>query len=215
MFKSSSKNKDIDFLSVYLASDKKSFAVGQYYKYIIPPVCLLLLFGGGFTFLKFQEIGIQKDLDSVKEEIASFDKNNADNKTDEKYALLQENQKQVSVLKENADKVNSYPQLSKEIVNTILKITNSLDLKTMNYNQQTGELNLVVETENVSQTNEFVRSLRDSGLFANVKYSGYTENKQSDTTTSIDPTTGQLQENTTTTKLAYTVNVACVLKEGS
>lgn len=215
MFKRNIKNKDIDFLSAYLASDKKTFMPKQYYKYIIPPICLVLIFGGGFAFLKIQENGTQEKVDAIKEEIAAFDKDKKDNHTDEKYKQLETNQKQLSALKDNAKKMNSYPQLSYEVVSTILKTVGTLELKTMNYNQENGELKLVVETKRVAQTNEFARALRNTELFEDLKYSGYFENKETNTITSIDPNTGQLQENTETTNLTYTLTVACILREGA
>lgn len=214
MLKNTQRNRDIDFLLAYKNSDKKPSKTRQYTKYIVPPVCLVLLFGGGFGFLKMQELTMKKNIGNIKEEIAAFDKNKEDNKTNEKYKTLQDNKSLLTSIQEEATKMNSYPQLSKQIVDTVLKITSTLDLKSMNYDQQSGELNLTVETKNVSQTNTFVASLRNSGLFADVKYSGYSENKQG-ATSDLDPVTGVVNENNATATTTYVVTVACVLKEGA
>lgn len=213
MLKNTQRNRDIDFLLAYKNSEKKPSKVQHHMKYIIPPVCVVLLFGGGFGFLKIQESNIKKEIKNIKEEISAFDKNKQDNKTDEKYKTLQDNKTLLASIQEEATKMNSYPQLSKQVVDVVLKITTTLDLKTMNYDQQSGELNLTVETKNVSQTNVFVAALKNAGVFADVKYSGYSENKQG-ATSSLDPVTGTVQENNTNATTTYVVTVICILKEG-
>lgn len=213
MLKNTVKNRDIDFLLAYRNSEKSPSKIHKYTKYIIPLICILLLFAGGFGLLKMQEFNIKKDIEKIKEDIRVFDKNKQQNKTEQKYQLLQENSSLLAAIQEEANKMNSYPQLSKEIISAVLEITSAFDLKTMNYNQKNGELNLIAETKNVSQTNIFVSALRNSGLFVDVKYSGYVENKQG-ITTNLDPLTGSLQTNSATATTTYVVTVACVLKEG-
>lgn len=214
MFSKHVKTKDIDFLQAYLNSTKSSAKWSGRYKYMILPLCMVLFFGGGFGYLKYQEYQLDKNINDVQKKIDKLkDEQVADN-SEAKYKTFQEIQELRSILKENKEKIDSYPELTKQVTDTLLTLTKSMEIKTLHFDQATGGLALTVKAKQVALTNTFIRNLRDTNLFENILYTGYQLNEETNTETEMSSLTGLLQQNETKDTY-YLIKVTCVLKEGA
>lgn len=214
MFNKHVKTKDIDFLQAYLATTKSSAKWQKHYKYMILPICMFLFFGCGFGYVKYQEYQLNKDIKEVEKKIDDLkDKQVVDN-SEAKYKTFKEVQQIVSTLKDNKEKIDSYPEISKQVMDTLLTLTKTMEIQTLYYDQTTGGLSLTVKAKQVALTNTFIRNLRETNLFENILYTGYQFNEETNTQTEISSITGLVQQNDTKDTY-YVIKVTCVLKEGA
>lgn len=232
------KEKDINLLDVY-AQKKEPSKYEGILKYAIPPMVIVLLFGSVFGYFKLKEIQYVDETKDIQAEIKRInDEQNADGKQ-EKYATLQSLKSMLQAMQSAYDNMNSYPEISKEIINGLFIAAGStVDIKSVNYTQESADIAISVDTNYLSQTDAIIRRLKETQLFSNVVYTGYTSSDLTEKTTTTSNTmdTSNLSEeelrlailqgllgNTTETQTeskvigkVYHINITCTLKrEGS
>ena len=115
--------------------------------------------------------------------------------------------------------LSKYPQIDKNILETIDKSCKNLTIDSISFNQGTGAISLTVTASKVNGCEETVRTLRESGTFKTVDYNGYTQDGGvSETTETVtDPTTGATttQTVTNTTPITYKSSITCTLEGGT
>ena len=203
--------KDIDFLSVYNAKktvnvDKKTII------YITLPVLLVLVFTMSTIFFVIKNDGLEKDNELLQEQILELTKANASNTNTDK-------QKEASELQDIQKTLAQYEQIDQATLQVVSKSCKNLTIDSTSFNQTTGELIFTVTASRVNGCEQTVRTLRESGQFASVDYSGYSqEGGVSETTETVtDPTTGETttQTVTNTTPITYKSTIKCVIGGGS
>lgn len=235
------KEKDINLLEV-CKKKKEPSKYEELIKYAIPPIAIILIFGSIFGYFKWQEHAINGKIDDVNAQIAQIEKEQNTDGKEQKLQELQELNTEYINVSNLYTMMNSYPQLNKEILNGIFNSAgNYLKIKGFNYTQESAVLTLSVETPYISQTDAIIRRLKETGLFEDVQYSGFTsedmvaevttpQNSQQsgdDVLTMTDKelreyiaklqngetTTNQTQNNTDTViGKAYQVTISCILK---
>lgn len=235
MWQKKLKEKDINLLDVYAKKSEPSKYEGVI-KYALPPIVLVVLFGSVFGYYKYQELRFESDLAAVKAEITRInEEQNADGKQ-EKYATLQTLKSTLQAMQAAYTNMNSYPQISKEIINGLFTAAGStVDIQSVNYTQESADIAISVDTDYLSQTDAIIRRLKDTQLFSDVTYTGYTSSDITEETASTNHTidTSGLSEeelrlailqgllgNTTQTQTEnkvigkkYHINITCTLKK--
>lgn len=168
------KEKDINLLEA-CKKKKEPSKYEEAMKYAIPPIVIVLLFGSIFGYFKWQQMQLQNETEEVNAQIAKIEKEqNADGK-EMKLQELQDLNTEYTNIQNLYAMMNSYPQLSKEVIDGIFRATGTyLDILSFNYTQESAVLSLSVRTPFISQTDAVIRRLKETGLFADVQYSGFT-----------------------------------------
>lgn len=194
MFQSKLKEKDINLLEVYTQKKKETSKNEMILKYAIPPIVIVLLFGSLTGYFRIRQHMTQNELDDVNQQIDKIIAEQDASGKDEKYALLQTLKQQLTNLNTIYTNMNSYPELSKEVLNGLFTATGtSVDLKSINFEQDSAIISLNVSTKYLSQTDQVIRRLKDTNFFSDVTYSGYSsseilsESATSGTTTNTTP----------------------------
>lgn len=210
--------KDIDFLSVYNAKktvnvDKKTIL------YITLPVLLVLVFTISTIFFVIKNDGLEKDNELLQEQILELTKANASNTNIDKQKEASELQAKLTNLQNIQKALAQYEQIDQATLQVVSKSCKNLTIDSTSFNQTTGELTFTVTASRVNGCEQTVRTLRESGQFASVDYSGYSqEGGVSETTETVtDPTTGETttQTVTNTTPITYKSTIKCVIGGGS
>lgn len=204
------KNKDIDFLQAYQKTESVSFKGFSHVKVAIIPLSLILLFGGSFGYLKYQEHTLRNKIDTVQAKIDALHVKQKEENSETKYKTLQEIQQEVTYLTEISKKRMSYPTLNKEMLNTIISLSSGMEINTLQFEETTGHLTMTIKAKSVSQTNEFIRKLRATNDYKDILYSGYQEREENTTTSIISGTTSS-QQQTQVAKTYYMLTVTCVI----
>lgn len=178
------KEKDINLLDVYAQKKEPSKYEGAI-KYAIPPIVIVILFGSVFGYFKVKEIQFNSDLEDVNAQIAKInEEQNADGKQ-EKYATLQNLKSDLKAIQSAYDNMNSYPEISKDVINGLFSAAgNTVNIKSVNYTQESADISISVDTDYLSQTDAIIRRLKETNLFSNVVYTGYTSSDKTEETTS-------------------------------
>lgn len=192
MFQGKIKDKDINLLEAYKQKREPS-KYEAVLKYSAPPIAIVLLFGSMFGFFKFREIMALREIDEINQQIAKIEaEQNADGQQ-EKYQELQLLNAEFQRLTMLYQNMNSYPELTQEIVNGIFQATGtSVEVRSISYVQESAILSLNLRTPYLSQTDAVIRRLKETGLFADVQYSGYTSSDI------VESSLSSAQPNTTT-----------------
>lgn len=174
MFQNKLKEKDINLLDVYAQKSEPSKYEGLL-KYALPPLIIAVLFGSVFGYFKVKAHFIGNDLAEINEEI---DKLIAEQEADgkqEKYALLQSLKQQLQVFQTAYQTMNSYPQISKTIINGIFTAASTtVNVESLSFTQDSSIIGLNVKTPYLSETDNIIRRLKQTNLFEDVVYTGYT-----------------------------------------
>lgn len=235
MFQNKLKEKDLNLLDVYAQKSEPSKYEGLL-KYALPPLIIVVLFGSVFGYFKVKAHFIGNDLAEINEEI---DKLIAEQEADgkqEKYALLQNLKQQLQVFQTAYQAMNSYPEISKNIINGIFTAASStVNIESLSFAQESAIISLNVKTPYLSETDNIIRRLKVTNLFEDVAYTGYTSEEVTEETqtnqNTVDTSTmtneektaailaGLLNNNTqsnTEKKVVgrnYVISISCTLKK--
>ena len=211
-------NKDIDFLSVY--KTKKTINTNPKTILLIAlPVLLVLIFATSTIYLTFSNRGLQKDVDKLQSQIdEALALTTANTNSDQQKELSKLNE-QLTNLQTITQILSKYPQIDKEMLDTIDKSCKNLTIDSISFNQESGVISLTVTASKVNGCEETVRTLREAGIFQNVDYSGYSQDGgvSESTETVTDPVTGAVttQTVTNTTPITYKSSITCTLEGGT
>ena len=211
-------NKDIDFLSVY-KTKKKINTNSKTLLLIALPVLLILIFATSTLYLTITNRNLQKDVDTLHTQIEEALAATASNTNSDQQKELSKLNEQLTNLQTITQTLSKYPQIDKNILETIDKSCKNLTIDSISFNQETGAISLTVTASKVNGCEETVRTLRESGTFKTVDYNGYTQDGGvSETTETVtDPTTGATttQAITNTTPITYKSSITCTLEGGT
>lgn len=238
MFQNKLKEKDINLLEVY-GEKTEPWKYEKVAKYAIPPLVIVLVFGGAFGYFKFQELAFNKQLDETNAQIDKIMTEQDAAGKQEKYDQLQLLTTELNQLTQLYNNMNSYPEISKQVINGLFTAAStSVDIRGIEYTQESGIISLSVRTNYLSQTDQVVRRLKETGLFEDVTYPGYTSGDIVEAETPAQQTTPQkdiatmtdeelrqyladlnsnTQQNTNDKQVSlgkyYDINITCVLKK--
>ncbi|MDR1088189.1 MAG: hypothetical protein LBL23_02805 [Coriobacteriales bacterium] len=229
------RQKEINFLTVLVGRRTRKKINAS--TLIMPCVLLLVVLVGvgAFTYLSMATAQIDAQSDTIREYLNSPD-------TTRQLAEAQSTDteaKSMAALAETTaapiDNLASYPDLTTAQYTQILEYAGAnIQLSTINYTRDTGSLTFSGTTEYVLSISTFIAQLRNSGLFSDVVYLGYsgsvpvasqlsTPTSRSDTSphpsSSASATTGEgstgnseAGRSVVETKPSYTFSVECSLK---
>ncbi|MEF9967174.1 MAG: hypothetical protein RR766_01585 [Longicatena sp.] len=222
------KNKDIDLLKVYSRKDEPSKST-LLAKMLMIPLLGFIVFGSLFGYFTYKNYKYQNDIKDMKTEVAKTQKKVETNPQLEEYKTLQEAQNNVKKYETLYGNIVSYPQISQGVFDNILLATNlKVSVTSLSYVRESQVITLQIEGPTASDTEMFVRRLKETSIFASVTYDGYSRVEKSNTEQSKEPVdktsqqalleallaksdTTKAQEKTTTTAV-YTASVLCTLK---
>lgn len=203
--------KDINLLDVY--KQKKEASVTPLAKLMLFPCIAILLLGSLFAFFTIKNNNIKKENDKMTAEIAKLQDENTNHPELEKYNALTDVNNQITSYQKFYDDLLSYPVLTQKTFDQIL-IAEGIDVNVVDfsYTREFQTISLQIQSSAADQTEMFVRRLKNTDVFTNVTYSGYsrTEITENDSDTSQKSTDSEAK--TIKTKIVYTATVLCVLK---
>lgn len=180
------KSKDLNLLDSYLKSSKETIDFTPYLKYWLPPLLLVFIFGGFYGIVQFQNYQTSNEISDLNKEASALQEKLA---KDPNVALYQEWQSTISdaaYYKNLYETIESYPNLKQGTFNTIANNAYGLvQVISLNYARDSQVVTLQIESATASGTEQYVRALKTSDVFADVTYSGYTSSKK-DTTSTTD-----------------------------
>lgn len=197
------KNKDIDLLKAYHRKTEPS-KYDKVLKASVLPLSIIALVLCLFGFVKFKEIEYTENIEQVNKEIKDY--NDLIVKVgSEDYNNLLKLQSENLKMEEVQEAIKSYPRITSNVMNVFFsRMLPTMELTLLNFDD--GKMVLNFESQNVLNAQNYVRSLRESGRFEDVKYDGYQSKIKTydvnDTGTSIE-----IEK--------YEFKVECVLKGGA
>ena len=172
MFEKKLKNKDIDLLKASKQKDNSKSV--RLLKYAIFPLVSVILLGGMYVYFFINNQSLNRNIKKVEEEIAVIEQEQAKDVNLEKYKELQSVLQETEKYKLLYEHMESYPQLSQLVFDQLLLSAGmETDIVSFHYQRETEEIQLQIETSSASETQYFVRKLKNTGAFANVDYTGY------------------------------------------
>ncbi|MEG0328790.1 MAG: hypothetical protein RR537_00975 [Longicatena sp.] len=222
------KNKDIDLLKAYSRKDEPSKST-LLAKMLMIPLLGFIVFGSLFGYFTYKNYTYQNDIKDMKTEVANIQKKVETNPQLEEYKTLQDAQNNVKKYETLYENIVSYPQISQGVFDNILLAANlKVSVTSLSYVRESQVITLQIEAPSASDTEMFVRRLKETSIFASVTYDGYSRVEKSNIEQSKEPVdktsqqalleallaksdTTKAQEKTTTTAV-YTASVLCTLK---
>lgn len=204
MFQSHYK-KDIDLLAAYKRKQKPS-SLAPIVRIALLPLCLILLFTAVFTFYSLRISTINNDIDATDKKIESYQKKikNTGSEAYDLYSYMKSQNNDITALINN---IHSYPRMSTDVMMIFINnLLNGLSNKSIVY--ENGTITMNASATNVLTIENYVRKLRESGLFSMVDYKGYQSSETSKTITSNE---NEVDDITLTTE-EYVFQVTCVMK---
>lgn len=195
-------NKDINLLIPY--NYKESFYSKHRHviKLVIPVVCIIVLFVGGFIYLNLNNQKTQQDVLAMQTNITDLQTELANNNREEEYQLYVTITKNNENLKEMITNIDSYPLLEKyQLISIHSACSSNSTVKTMTYNYETATIDIYIETNDVSRGESIVRTLKSLHYFNSVSHEGYSAHEVTTVTTD-----GETKE------LTYNMKITCVLE---
>lgn len=213
------KVKDIDLLVAY-KKKKEPSKYASVMKFVIPPIVLVLVVFGVFGFLKFKSFQIQSDIEDTQAKITELQNKIANDPNLSKNNTLQDLIKNTEKYKKLYEDIQSYPQLTQGVFDQfVISANGTLTITGFSFSRDTEIVVIDIETSSESNTELFVRNLKESGMFSTVSYTGYTGSEKSDNSAaSSDSALSGLLGNTTkkestgTSEIVYRATVLCLLK---
>ncbi|RHS91574.1 hypothetical protein [Erysipelatoclostridium sp. AM42-17] len=216
--KGKNRGRDIDFLSVYYAKESTNTINFEKIKPWILPIVLVVLFAGSTGYFALNNHSMQKDVDSLNDKLQALIVQNAKQTDTEKETTLANLQKELKTSQAISDNLSSYPQITKQMPDQIQSVSKDLTIKSVSFTQENGNIVLSVESNRVDGCQNAVRQLKETGLFDDVNYTGYSQSGgvSEQTQNVTDPTTGEVTTQTTTTQtpIVYSSTITCVLQGG-
>ena len=206
------KNKEVDLLKAYARNDEPS-RYESIIKLCIPPVVILIVFLIPFGFLTWDSMNVQKQINSLNEDIDKY--NLAIAATDvTAYEQLSSFQTVLDSIQQLNDQINAIPSINTKLVNSIQKaLINGMTIDTISFTRDSQSITLSISSNNVQNIEKYVKSLKQNDAIASINYTGYSEvtNSQTQDTGTTDPLTG-LPITTTVESTSYKATVGIILK---
>lgn len=204
-------DKDIDLYSAYIKK-KEPAKHEKLMKYAILPLVLLVVTMAIFGYHKYQEIQLQDDITVLNQEIATLEAEQGAGNKQVKYQMLIELQNTLENIKTIDSNIESYPEISKFLLDGALNSFYGLaDLEELTYEQSASTLRLSVTTANVTLTDQLIRNLKKTELFSDVTYSGYAQEIVSKST--IETLADDETEGAPETEKIYRMDIICFMKK--
>lgn len=168
------KMKDIDLLQVYV----KKKAAGkhpQYLNYVAPLLLFTVAVGIIFGWKFLENQSLSQNLTNIRQEIKQKKEaleNDTQQQEYKQYGELRNTLTRLTVLSNN---LSSYPKLQQKTFDSILVASDlSVNVVSFSYVRDTEIITLQTEAANADATEQFIRRLKNTSLFSEVTYSGYT-----------------------------------------
>lgn len=199
------KMKDIDLLQVYV----KKKAAGkhpQYLNYVAPLLLFTVAVGIIFGWKFLENQSLSQNLTNVRQEIKQKKEaleNDTQQQEYKQYGELRNTLTRLTVLSNN---LSSYPKLQQKTFDSILVASDlSVNVVSFSYARDTEIITLQTEAANADATEQLIRRLKNTRLFSEVTYSGYTlVEKTTETDVSSQPEKTEPAETNTDTKMNST-----------
>lgn len=201
------KMKDIDLLQVYV----KKKAAGkhpQYLNYVAPLLLFTVAVGIIFGWKFLENQSLSQNLTNIRQEVKQKKEaleNDTQQQEYKQYGELRNTLTRLTVLSNN---LSSYPRLQQKTFDSILVASDlSVNVVSFSYARDTEIITLQTEAANADATEQLIRRLKNTRLFSEVTYSGYTlVEKTTETDVSSQPEKTEPAETNTDTKMNSTVD---------
>lgn len=211
------KNKDIDLLKVYSSKNKK--AVSPITKLLAFPCVAAVLIGSTVGYLTLKNNALVGDIENINNEILELQTANASNPNLEKLNSISIMRAQAAQYQTFYEDIQSYPVLTQKTFDQILLASGlKIDVSSFSYIRESQIITLQIKATSATDTEQFIRRLKNTEEFSDVTYSGYSRSEQvveSDTNEQSSTTKGSntnTQQETIVTSVVYTSTVLCKLK---
>ena len=160
--------KDIDLLSAYKQKKETPKYTGAL-KYAALPSGMLIVVLALFIYFTLSNHQLENETEDLKQQTTKIQEQIANDPNLERYNYLQTVKKDIQ----------SYPELSQDTFDKILLASDvDITVTSFNYTRESQIVTLQIEGTNVNSTEQFVRRLKNTDLFAAVNYSGYVQNEK-------------------------------------
>lgn len=191
------RSKDIDLLKVY-KTKKEPSKNAAIIKYMIFPVVAAILFLGVFGFKTYQNSKLEKETAELKAETERLKKEIASDPNLKKYNSLMKAKNDVEKYTTLYKNIESYPQLKQNTFDTILIAADvSVDVTSFSYVRESQVITLQIEASTATDTEKFIRRLKETKVFAKVDYSGYSQVEKSVETPKTESNTTDITDKNT------------------
>ncbi len=189
--------QDINLVALAKKKAKKKESGPKVWKrYVIPPVLFLIVCAAATGVLFHQENQKKQELAELNAYINDPVNLETCNLVDVVQAAISALSRQVSELKWVEGCIQSFPYMNSRVVQELQNCAQaqSVELDIRSYEASSGALNVDAKAADVTMINRFIDTLEQSGIFDNVRYSGYNYEE--------------------TTRM-YTINMSCYLSENA
>lgn len=207
---------DIDLLAAYNNRNIQFGQSNKKIKLVLPIVILVVLVAGIFGYLKIRNNQLATEIADYQDKIIQVNKEAKNSGNAKKSQTLAALQKTNTDLKALSDNINSYPKLSTNSLQGLLNATTGVEVTELDFDQTKGTYTVSIKSEIVIEPESIVRTLKATGLFESVKYTGYNRTSESTTTdtTLSEGTSNEAVATEAQTANYYISTIICVLKVG-
>lgn len=215
------KNKDIDFLKVY-AQKKDPSKHASLIKALIIPLTTAFILLVVFAYFTWSNYSLENKIDDLQKQTAKIEDQVKNDPNLERYNSLQSLRSDLEKYTTLYANIISYPQITQGTFDQIL-VASGLDVNvtSFSYTRESQVISLQIEGNTASDTELFVRNLKDTKIFAKVTYSGYSKMEKTITSPTTDsntkvnttPNTNNTTENSTNTQQNSSTDPAKALLE--
>lgn len=234
------KQKDLNLLKAYERRNKEE-KIKPWMKYAIVPIGLLMIVVGIYAYITWDNHSIEQNTLEINAQIAKLEEEQSQGNKQEKFTELQSLRTTYNNMQRLYEHMNSYPDLGSHVIDGVfIACGNYVSIDTLSYDLSTGSITISVTTPYVSQSDQVIRRLKETGLFDDVGYQGYTSEQvtQEQNTTPTAPTEDVLSglsddelknalikklledeaastitEDHSASSLVYRLNISCTLKK--
>ena len=170
--------KDIDLLSAYKQKKETPKYTGAL-KYAALPSGMLIVVLALFIYFTLSNHKLENETEDLKQQTTKIQEQIANDPNLERYNSLQTVKRDIAAYKKFKKDIQSYPELSQDTFDKILLASDvDITVTSFNYTRESQIVTLQIEGTNVNSTEQFVRRLKNTDLFAMVNYSGYVQNEK-------------------------------------
>ena len=164
------KHKDIDLLKAYQCKKTPS-KYNKVAKLLLPPLLVVLVFVSVFAVNQFYIYDMKEQISVVDEEIKTYE-DKISLVGSEDYQTLAKIQEQNSKIQTLIETLKTYPKLTSSLMNVFNnKLIGGMSIQTIMF--EDGVISVSLQSQDVLNIEAYVRSIRESGNFTSVEYSGY------------------------------------------
>ena len=169
----SSYKKDINLLAAMRHGEQRARRIT-----VLLPVAIFLLFGVLVLASSLWFVGTVGRLTSQRDQLHQYLEseraNSSEQQADGLKAQADEMQAQANEVSGNLLNLSTYPDIYREQFTVIYSLAGEdVEISNIAYDRRSGVLSFSASSFSVRRMPEFVKSLRDSGIFADVQYEGY------------------------------------------